>query len=312
MSLSLGSESNDPRSLRRRLLDSPEFQIAADLRCTVGEGPVWHPDVKRLYWTDILSSRIYWYEPASGKSRLCYEGRIVGGMTLQADDSLLLFMDRGTVAVWRDGRIVRTLLDHIPAETDRRFNDVIADPEGRVFAGAMPFKDLERKRGRLYRLERDGSYQVVLEGIGIPNGMAFTSDRRAFYFIDSLDNVVWKFDYDPGTGALGRRRAFLRFDAARDGHADGMTLDQEDNLWIAMAMGGRVLQFGPDGSRKRSIELPAKFTASVAFGGRDLSDLYVTTGNHPEDEDLGPAAGALMVLNPGAVGVPEFRSRIAI
>ena len=291
---------------------SPEFQIAADLRCTVGEGPVWHPGEGRLYWTDILSSRIYRHEPATGESRLCYEGRMVGGMTLQADGSLLFFMDRCTVAVWRDGRVAGTLLDHIPAEADGRFNDVIADPEGRVFAGAMPFKDLERKRGRLYRLDRDGSYEVVLEGVGIPNGMAFTSDRRSFYFIDSLDNVVWKFDYDPPTGAIGRQRAFLRFDATRDGHADGMTLDGEDNLWIAMAMGGKVLRFAADGTRKRSIELPAKFTASVAFGGEDLSNLYVTTGNHPEDEDLGPAAGALIVLKPGSTGVPEFRSRIGI
>ena len=292
--------------------ESPDFQIAADLRCTVGEGPVWHPGEGRLYWTDILSSRIYWHEPASGESRLCDEGRMVGGMTLQADGSLLFFMDRGTVTVWRDGGIVETLLGHIPAEADGRFNDVIADPEGRVFAGAMPFKDLERKRGRLYRLDRDGSYEVVLEGVGIPNGMAFTSDRRSFFFIDSLDNVVWKFDYDPRTGSIGRRRDFLRFDPERDGHADGMTLDSQDNLWIAMAMGGKVLQFGADGSRKRTLELPARFTASVAFGGDDLSDLYVTTGTHPEDEDLGPAAGALIVLRPGPAGVPEFRSRIEI
>ena len=292
--------------------ESPAFRIAADLRCTVGEGPVWHPDEERLYWTDILSSRIYWHEPATGESRLCYEGRIVGGMTLQSDGSLLLFMDRGAVAVWQAGRIVRYLVDSIPEESDRRFNDIIADPEGRVFAGAMPFEDLDRKQSRLYRLDRDSSYEVVLEGIGIPNGMAFTSDRRSFYFIDSLDNVVWKFDYDRRTGAIGRKRNFLRFDPAVDGHADGMTLDSGDNLWIAMAMGGKVLQFVADGSRKRTIELPARFTASVAFGGDDLSDLYVTSGTHPEDEDLGPAAGALIVLRPGPAGVPEFRSRIGI
>ncbi len=292
--------------------ESPEFRIAANLRCTVGEGPVWHPGEGRLYWTDILSSRIYWHEPASGESRLCYEGRMVGGMTLQADGSLLFFMDRCTVAVWKDGRVAGMILEDIPAEADGRFNDVIADPGGRVFAGAMPFKDLERKAGRLYRLDRDGSYEVVLEGIGIPNGMAFTSDRRSFYFIDSLDNVVWKFDYDSRTGAIGRQRAFLRFDPERDGHADGMTLDQEDNLWIAMAMGGRVLQFAADGRRKRCIELPARFTASVAFGGEDLTDLYVTTGNHPEDQDLGPMAGALILLKSDSKGVREFRSRIGI
>ena len=110
-------------------------QVAADFSCTVGEGPIWHPDQGRLYWTDIPEGRLFWYEPASGRSQLCYEGRIVGGFTLQADDSLLLFMDKGTVAVWDDGQIVQTIVDTIPAETEQRFNDVTADPEGRVFAG---------------------------------------------------------------------------------------------------------------------------------------------------------------------------------
>ena len=220
-------------------------------------------------------------------------------------------MDKGTVAVWEDGQIVRTIIDTIPAEIEQRFNDVTADPEGRVFAGTMPFDKVDQRSGRLYRLDRDGSYTVVLEEVGIPNGMAFTSDRRSFLFIDSLDNVVWKFDYDQKTGRISNRRAFIEFDSD-NGMADGMTIDAEGNLWIAMAMGWRVVQYGPDASLKRSIELPARFVSSVAFGGPDLSQLFVTTGRLPEGEELGPAAGALLALTPGPIGVPELRSRIGI
>ena len=286
-------------------------QVVADFSCTVGEGPVWHPDHGRLYWTDILAGRLFWYEPGSGKSQLCYEGRTVGGFTLQADNSLLLFMDKGTVAVWDDGQIVQTIVDTIPAEIEQRFNDVTADPEGRVFAGTMPFDNVEQRSGRLYRLDRDGSYTVVLEEVGVPNGMAFTFDRRFFFFIDSLDNVVWKFDYDQETGRISNRRAFIEFNSD-DGSADGMTLDGEGNLWIAMAMGWRVVQYGPDARLKRSIELPARFVSSLAFGGQDLSQLFVTTGRLPEGEELGSAAGTLIALRPGPIGVPELRSRIGI
>ena len=286
-------------------------QMVADFSCTVGEGPVWHPDHGRLYWTDILAGRLFWYEPGSGKSQLCYEGRTVGGFTLQADNSLLLFMDKGTVAVWDDGQIVQTIVDTIPAEIKQRFNDVTADPEGRVFAGTMPFDNVEQRSGRLYRLDRDGSYTVVLEEVGVPNGMAFTFDRRFFFFIDSLDNVVWKFDYDQETGAISNRRAFIEFNSD-EGNADGMTLDGEGNLWIAMAMGWRVVQCGPDARLKRSIELPARFVSSLAFGGQDLSQLFVTTGRLPEGEKLGSAAGTLIALRPGPTGVPELRSRIGI
>ena len=286
-------------------------QVVADFSCTVGEGPVWHPDHGRLYWTDILAGRLFWYEPGSGKSQLCYEGRTVGGFTLQADNSLLLFMDKGTVAVWDDGQIVQTIVDTIPAEIEQRFNDVTADPEGRVFAGTMPFDNVEQRSGRLYRLDRDGSYTVVLEEVGVPNGMAFTFDRRFFFFIDSLDNVVWKFDYDQETGAISNRRAFIEFNSD-EGNADGMTLDGEGNLWIAMAMGWRVVQYGPDARLKRSIELPARFVSSLAFGGQDLSQLFVTTGRLPEGEELGSAAGTLIALRPGPIGVPELRSRIGI
>ena len=286
-------------------------RIVADFKCTVGEGPIWHPDHKKLYWTDILEGKLFWYEPSTGQSQLYYEGRIVGVFTLQADSSLLLFMDKGTVAVCDNGQLTRTIVDSIPAEIEQRFNDLTADPEGRVYAGTMPFKNVEKRSGRLYRFNCDGSYSVVLEEVGIPNGMAFSLDRKFFFFIDSLDNIVWKFNYKQETGEISNRQAFLEFDQ-NEGSADGMTIDSKGNLWIAMAMGWKVVQYGPDGKLKRSIRLPARFVSSLTFGGKDLSQLFVTTGRLPEGEELGSAAGTLISLNPGPIGLPEFRSKIRI
>ena len=97
-----------------------------------------------------------------------------------------------------------------------------------------------------------------------------------------------------------------------EGSADGMTIDSKGNLWIAMAMGWKVVQYGPDGKLKRSIRLPARFVSSLTFGGKDLSQLFVTTGRLPEGEELGSAAGTLISLNPGPIGLPEFRSKIRI
>ena len=285
--------------------------MVADYECQVGESPVWHSGENRLYWSDILTGRLFWYEPATGRSSQCYEGRMVGGFTIQADGSLLLFMDKGTVAVWRNGEIVRTVIDSIPAELEQRFNDVAADPEGRVFCGTMPLDNVERRSGRLYRLDPDGSYRVLLEGVGISNGIGFSPDRKFFYYIDSLDDIVWLFAYDRATGELTDRQMFLEF-SAENGSPDGLTIDRDGDLWIAMAMGGALVQYSPEAELVRRIELPAKFVASVAFGGVDLTQLFVTTGLTDKVEDSGEAAGTLMVMEPGVVGLPEYRSRITI
>ena len=287
-----------------------DYQVVADYECEVGEGPVWHSGENRLYWTDILTGRLFWYEPATGGSSQCYDGRMIGGFTIQADGSLLLFMDKGTVAVWRDGEIVRTVIESIPAELEQRFNDVAADPEGRVFCGTIPLDDVERRSGRLYRLDLDGSYRVLLEGLGISNGIGFSPDREFFYYVDSLDDIVWRFAYDQVTGEISDRQTFLEL-SAESGSPDGLTVDRDGDLWIAVAMGWAVAQYSPQAELLQRVELPAKFVSSVAFGGMDLTQLFVTTGL-TDTGDSGEAAGTLMVMEPGVGGLPEYRSRITI
>ena len=113
-----------------------EPELIADTRCVTGEGPLWHPSERRVYWVDIPTGRMFRYDPATAQHEQCYQGEVVGGFTIQADGALLLFMARGAVKIWREGTLTE-VVQEIPEERDTRFNDVIADPAGRVFCGTM-------------------------------------------------------------------------------------------------------------------------------------------------------------------------------
>lgn len=237
-------------------------ELIADYACRTGEGPVWHPMERRVYWLDIPNGRIFWYEPSSGRHEMCYEGRQVGGVTIQADGSLLLFMDKGAIAVWREGKPLEYVIQEVPGEGDSRFNDVIADPEGRVFCGTMATRDHD---GKLYRLDTDGSIRPVLEGVGVSNGMGFTPDRTRMYYTDSRIRQISLFDYDRATGALSNRRLFVETPEG-EGIPDGMTLDAEGYVWSARWDGWALYRYGPEGKEERRIAFPAKKVSSVIFG----------------------------------------------
>ncbi|HEU4754754.1 MAG TPA: SMP-30/gluconolactonase/LRE family protein, partial [Armatimonadota bacterium] len=256
---------------------------------------------------DIPAGRMFRYEPATGRHEECYHGGVVGGTTLQADGALLLFMARGAVKTWRDGTL-STVLDEIPEERDSRFNDVIADPEGRVFCGTM---SSPHHGGRLYRLDPDGRITRLLDGLGTPNGMGFTADLRRMYFTDSGAHSIYLFDYDRETGGISNQRVFLKTPDG-EGAPDGMTLDSEGFIWSARWDGWSLFRYTPDAHEDRRIRFPAKKVSSATFGGEDLTDLYVTTAGGNNREENGPSAGALFRLRPGVRGVPEFRSRVRL
>jgi D-xylono/L-arabinono-1,4-lactonase len=287
-----------------RMLD-PEPIV--DYVCETGENPLWHPIERRLYWCDIPNGRLFRYDPATGAHEQCYEGRTIGGFTMQADGSLLLFMDQGTIAVWREDRPIQ-IISQIVNEQSSRFNDVIADPRGRVFCGTM---SSEQSTGSLYRLDVDGSIHRMLQDIGCSNGMAFTLDRRGFYYTDSFAREIYLFDYNAEDGSIGNRRIFARFDEA-DGLPDGATLDAEGRLWSAMWDGSCIVRFLPDGGIDKKIELPTRKTSSLTFGGDDYTDIYITTAGGNTKEADGPLSGALFRLSVAHPGLPEFFSRILL
>ena len=282
-------------------------ELIADYGCETGEGPLWHADEKRVYWLDIPRGRMYRYDPATGAHEECYRGDVIGGMTLQADGTLLCFMDKGAIKVWKDG-FIKTIVEDIPDERESRFNDVMADPGGRVFCGTMPTED---RLGRLYRLDTDGTLTKLLEGITCSNGMGFTPDRKQMYYTDSMVNKIYLFDYDEATGDITNQRVWVRTpDGA--GIPDGMTVDAEGYVWSARWDGHALVRFAPDGTEDMRIEFPAKKVSCPIFGGDEYTDLYVTTAGGQDKAQEGEGAGALFRVRMGIRGVPEFRSRVGL
>lgn len=287
---------------------SVEPELIADYACEVGEGPLWHPTEQRIYWSDIPNGKLFRYSPETGQHEQCYSGEPVGGFTLQADGSLLLFMARGAIKVWREGELT-TIIEELPDERNSRFNDVIADPAGRVFCGTMPTPE---RKGRLYRIDTDGTIRCILEDIGVSNGMGFTLDRRQMYYTDTGAHTIYLFDYDQATGELSNQRIFAQ-KGDIDGYPDGMTVDARGHVWSARWDGSVLVEYAPDGSVVQTISFPARKVSSVTFGGPDYSDMYVTTAGGYQKEQNGALAGALFrVRLPNIHGQAEFVSRILL
>ncbi|MFC6733897.1 SMP-30/gluconolactonase/LRE family protein [Haladaptatus sp. DYSN1] len=286
----------------RRLVDSS---------CHTGEGPLWHPDEERLYWVDIPAGVLYRYDPAVDEHERCYETDVIGGFTIQADGSLLLFEDGGRVERWHDGD-TDVLIDELPRERNSRFNDVVADPRGRVFCGTMP---TETRLGRLYRLDTDGTLSQVVDGLDIPNGLGFSPDGDDLYVTESRASTVYRYEYDEETGALANPDVFIDC-SDEPGVPDGLAVDEEGYVWSARWDGGCLVRYAPDGTEVRRIEFPARKVSSVTFGGEDRTNAYVTTALGPGDgppgdrADEGPGAGALFGFEIAVPGLPENRSKI--
>lgn len=237
---------------------------------------------------------------------MCYQGDVVGGFTIQSDGALLLFMAMGMIKSWRRGKL-ETLVEEIPEERDSRFNDVIADPCGRVFCGTMASAS---RSGRLYRLDLDGRLTVMLEDVRT-NGIAFSLNRTKMYYTDTNARCIYMFRYDERTGGLADRRIFTQVQED-DGLPDGLTVDGEGYLWSARWDGGCVVRYAPDGTEDCRIIIPTQKVTSLTFGGEDYTDVYVTTAGGNNRSQEGPGAGALYRFRSAVRGIPEFFSQIAI
>lgn len=289
------------------------IELIANYDCQTGEGPLWHPMEKRVYWTDIPTGRLFRYDPHSGGGghEQCYEGRPVGGFTIQADGALLLFRDKGNVVTWRDGRELDTVIQQIDDEVETRFNDVFADPRGRVFCGTMPTK---QRPGRLYRLDPDGSLHTILHSVRLSNGMALTPDGKQLYYTETQAHTIWLFDYDRATGELSNQRPFVEIpDGNAQGHPDGMTCDAAGDVWSAMWDGRCVRRYAPTGELKEKLMIPgANQVSCVTFAGDGFDVMYITTAGGHDKQRNGKNAGALFRVDAGVRGQPDHLSRIGL
>jgi D-xylonolactonase len=274
------------------------FETVSGVRCELGENPFWDGINQCLYWTDIPAGEIHRFDVVRQKHQFVYRGLPVGGFTLQENGDLLLFRVSDVALLKRNGE-VKPILSFRENGMDR-FNDVIAAPDGGVFAGTIGTAECG-----LYRVSRSGKITKLFSGTTCSNGMGFSIDRRTFYWTCSTSRRIFKFDYCERSGELSNRTLFYQ---AEEGTPDGLTVDRDGFIWSAHWGGFCVKRISPEGKVVRSIFLPAERISSVCFGGPDLKDLFVTSAKDPAATGL--RDGCIFKVLPGAAGILEFRSNI--
>ena len=286
-----------------------DFEVAVPPVAALGEGPRWDAATGTLLWVDIVGQAVHRHDPRTGDD----ESRPVRDIP-----SLALPRSKGGVLVGMPGGIFALGAAEasvpgapfVPLEADRpgnRTNDGACDPAGRLWVGTMARDEASPTAG-LYRVDLDLSVTRVLDGTTISNGLGWSPDGATFYFIDSPTRRIDAFDFDPASGAIENRRPL----AAVEGEGavpDGMNVDAEGCLWVALHGGWGLNRYSPEGELLAEVRLPMARITSCCFGGPELRDLYVTTRRDGlSDAELGqqPLAGALLRLDPGVAGQPTY------
>jgi sugar lactone lactonase YvrE len=278
---------------------------ATSERFRLGEGPVWDAPRRRLLWVDIEGRTVL--EGMLDGDAVAVTNRIpfdtmVGAVAAATDGTLLVAAQEHLVVRRPDG----TMEDGprvVPAGERRRCNDGGTDPAGRFLVGTLSLEG-PSEREVLVRLEADGRLTVLDDDLALSNGLAWSSDGRRMFSVDTLRHTVSVRDYDPGSGAVGPRRMHLRLD---DGLPDGIAMDAADHLWVAIWGGGEVRRYALDGTVVDRIATGAPHTSSVAFAGDDLCTLVITTATSELSDDqlrAHPGSGRLFTAPVDVPGLP--------
>ena len=285
------------------MTDDTTPEVVVDLGSFLGEGPVWDARIGRIAWVDILAGRLH-LTARDGETRTIELPSPVGSIALRASGGWVAALADGFWAVAEDGSVAR-LADVQSDRPDHRFNDGKCDPEGRFWAGTMAL-DHRAGAGALYRLDADLSVHRMVDDISISNGLDWSLGGRTMYFIDTPTQRVDQFDFDPLDGSIANRRPFVSIEPGAGG-PDGLTVDADGGIWVALWDGGAVRRYRPDGSLDRQVRLPVSEVTCPVFGGPDLDELYITSaweGLSPEQHAREPRAGALFRARPGIAGRP--------
>ncbi len=284
-------------------------ELLVDERALVGEGPLWDEEEQVLYWVDILNSRLFIYDPASGENRTLDVGQHVGTVVTRASGGLMLAVREGFASFDLETQELTLIANPEAHVTGNRFNDGKCDPAGRFWAGTMAYEN-PKDSGSLYRLDTDLSVHKMFGGVAISNGIVWSLDHTTMYYVDTLRKNVRAWDYDNETGDIANERAII--DVPEEaGMPDGMAIDSEGMLWVAHYGGARVSRWNPgSGELLEEIPLPVTQVTACAFGGPDLKTLFITSAAQELDaEELArqPLAGGLFAIETPYRGVPSFR-----
>ena len=284
---------------------SPELVV--DLRAELGEGPLWDDWRERLLFVDIMRGHVHEFDPVTKSDRVLDVAEPVGAVALTMKGDWLIATKTG---FWRldpeSGRksIIAAVEDD---QLNNRMNDGYVDRRGRFWAGTMGMG--VRERGSLYRLDPDGTVTQMLTHVSTSNGIDWSPDDRLMYYVDTPTRQIDCFDFDDASGTIRNRRPFVRFPTGT-GRPDGLVVDADGHVWVALWNGGAVQRYAPDGRLEADIRFPVTLTTKCAFAGSDRRDVYVTSAwidLTAEERVSQPMAGGVFRLRPGPAGQPSRR-----
>lgn len=275
----------------------------------LAEGPVWDQDTQRLYWIDIERGRLCRFDPASKSNQEWNLGMRVGFAVQTTQGDMLAGTQEGLIRFSCETGESTPYANPEPDLPNNRFNDGKCDLQGRLWAGTMSVIETETQ-GTLYRVTGPDAVKAQHGPVTISNGLAWTADASTMYYIDSPTRRVDAFDFKAETGEISQQRTAVALPEGI-GYPDGMTIDAEDKIWVALWAGWGVGRFDPTtGEMLAKVEVPVECVTSCCFGGPDMTDLYITTASRDlkeEDRPKQPDAGGIFVARPGVKGTPSIR-----
>lgn len=269
-------------------------------RAAHGEGPIWDARTQNLHWVDMLAGDLLSLRVSDGFAHRQHVATVLAVLRPRRMGGFVMALERG-FAILDDRSATPRYLGDLWTDISVRMNDGGCDPQGRFYAGSMAY-DQTPGRGTLYRLELDESVTVVLNDVTISNGLVWSVDAETVYYIDSATQRVDAFDFDAGSGTFSNRRPFVLIDPT-DGCPDGMTIDAEGGLWVALWGGGAVRRYTASGKLDEVVRLPVPMVTACTFGGPELDQLFITTSQVGCDASAADtASGALFCARPGIAG----------
>jgi len=281
------------------------FQTVLKAQAALGECPLWSVAEQVLWWVDIEGRTLNRFDPATGDTRLVRMDENIGCIGLRAGGGFIAGLRSGLWLLDAQGRKDRLIANPQEDTSLSRFNDGRVDPFGRFWAGTI-WEPREPPGAGLWRVEADLSCHLIETGLTVSNGLAFSPDRRWAYHADTPAHTIWRYPMHPETGATGPREIFHHFED--ESRPDGAAVDQEGCYWVALYRGGRVVRLSPEGEIIADYPVPALCPTMCAFGGPDLSTLYVTSARHDRpDHELAewPESGNLFAMETDTRGQPE-------